>query len=57
LLKLILKFRIGKFAVTGDLQQFYNASEALPHELQALSGGANLLPVEGFNLYWQERDG
>ena len=31
LLKLILNFRIGKFAMTGDLQQFYNACKLLPH--------------------------
>ena len=30
LLKLILGFLIGEFAVTGDLQQFYNACKLLP---------------------------
>jgi hypothetical protein len=30
---LILKFRIGKFAVTGDLQQFYNAFKLVPTQL------------------------
>jgi hypothetical protein len=30
LLKLILNFRIGKFAMTGDLQQFYNACKQVP---------------------------
>ena len=30
LLKLILGFKTGKFAVTGDLQQFYNSFKLLP---------------------------
>ena len=30
LLKLILGFKAGRFAVTGDLQQFYNSFKLLP---------------------------
>ena len=32
LLNLVLNFRVGKFAVTGDLQQFYNACKLTPSQ-------------------------
>ena len=32
LLKLILNFRVGKFAMTGDLMQFYNACKLNPNQ-------------------------
>ena len=32
LLKLILNFRVGKFSMTGDLQQFYNACKLVPDQ-------------------------
>ena len=48
LLKLILNFRVGKAAMTGDLQQFYNACKLLPQQwnLQRFLFKPNLDPDE-----------
>ena len=32
LLKLVLNFRVGKFALTGDLEQFYNSCKLVPRQ-------------------------
>ena len=46
LLNLVLNFRIGRFSVTGDLQQFYNACKLLPPQwnLQRFLFQADLNP-------------
>ena len=46
LLNLVLNFRVGKYAIWGDLQQFYNTCKLIPEQwnLQRFLYQANMDP-------------
>jgi hypothetical protein len=55
LLKLILKFRIGKFAVTGLMGKYYPCILALLERCLSSSQAGSILSGIGANLSWVVR--